>query len=375
MQEFLKQLSEFQKEYEEEQKQRNQFNIFTALHNEHNEKFLHSRFIAYLLSPTSKHGMGTAYLEKFLVIINKHIPKFDIENCKVRPNEQDKSEYKDIDILIQNGKQSIIIENKIFAKDSNKDKNKENDIQLVRYRNKIIEKGYQEKDIFIFYLTLDRHKPERYEEIKFPIFLIDYRIEISKWIDDCKEITTDSTLKEILQQYKIVINCLTNNVKRAKEIKALIAKQIDFDSLWHNKEKIYKIGDFDHIKWHTIDDFWNELTDELMNTFQNKIEIINKITAKEITNIAHRLDKKAYGLICKFSNGNEMYIVNDADNGLTYGYCNSEIKLRKNEHWDYIDKEIIFSKFESQKTFELINEGKRSDLIKTIIAKITNCKP
>ena len=37
------------------------FNIFTALHNERDEKRLHSRFIAYLLNPNSKHKKVTCF--------------------------------------------------------------------------------------------------------------------------------------------------------------------------------------------------------------------------------------------------------------------------------------------------------------------------
>lgn len=51
---FLTELFKIKKQYQEEEDKKDKLNIFRALHKAHDEKYLHSRFIAYLLSPASK---------------------------------------------------------------------------------------------------------------------------------------------------------------------------------------------------------------------------------------------------------------------------------------------------------------------------------
>lgn len=78
--EFREKLKEFKDEYEAERKG---LNIFRALHKEHDEKYLHSRFISYLLSPTSQHGMGNLYLKLFIDTLSEKYPDlgdFKIDN-------------------------------------------------------------------------------------------------------------------------------------------------------------------------------------------------------------------------------------------------------------------------------------------------------
>ncbi len=69
-----------------ENNQKTKFNIFSALHNETDERRLHSRFIAYLLSSESNHGMGNEFLKLFLSTVLKY--NFDLNNYKVE------TEYK-----------------------------------------------------------------------------------------------------------------------------------------------------------------------------------------------------------------------------------------------------------------------------------------
>lgn len=58
---FLKDLEDVENQYQKEQVAHKSFNIFSALHIIEDERRLHSRFISYLLSPKSKHGMGDAF--------------------------------------------------------------------------------------------------------------------------------------------------------------------------------------------------------------------------------------------------------------------------------------------------------------------------
>lgn len=353
MQNFMAQLKEIESRYKAEKEYaENKFNIFSALHKKHDEKYLHSRFISYLLSPTSKHGMGTIFLKLFIeTIAQKHslITDFKFERCSVRPNEQEKSEYKDIDILIENDNQVIILENKIFAQDSN-DTNKPlgKQIQLERYYNEI--KTQNNKEIFAVYLTLDRHDPQSLDQIKFPVFKIDYRVEIINWLSKCISFIEDEFLKEILLQYKIIVIGLTNDISRAEELKTLLSKNLD--ESWSQRGYIFnQMGDFIHVKWHTINYFWLGLTERLETDFG--IHILKNISTNKITKVAHKSRKGAFGIVFKSLKGEEWYIVNDVQNGLTCGQLMSEIS---DKEWFPISKDIKFSLFDNKETFDLIDE-------------------
>ena len=49
------------------QETKHAFNIFSILRHEDDEVNLHSRFIAELLDPQGTHGMGMAFLERWLL--------------------------------------------------------------------------------------------------------------------------------------------------------------------------------------------------------------------------------------------------------------------------------------------------------------------
>jgi hypothetical protein len=100
------------------------FNIFTILRQEDDEVHLHSRFLAELLDPHGDHCQDCDLLEAFLHQVG--VGRFQLKNVSVR------REYRDIDILVTNDKQAIIIENKIYAQDQER--------QLERYYNAIRDK-------------------------------------------------------------------------------------------------------------------------------------------------------------------------------------------------------------------------------------------
>lgn len=381
MSDFKAQLEEIQKEFkQEEHRTEKEFNIFNALYKKESER-LHSRFISYLLSPDSRHGMGSSYLKLFIERLSKTYPnleKFNIDDCTVIPNENDKIEHEKIDIYIQNNKsQAIIIENKIYAGDSN-DPKKENPaerIQLIRYF-KTVEADKKIKDIFVLYLTPDRHNPEEIEKIEmhFPVLKIDYPNEIIDWIDKCIEITNENKkttynenqiLKEILEQYKSVVRSFTNNLKRATKLKELLDENIK--EAWDEKKYISEeMDDFKHVKWHTIDEFWRELAQRLIKEL--KVEISKEINIKDITKVAH--DKKgSTGINFKLYNGQEWYIVDDNKNGLSYGKILPDEGEGKKQ-WVVISENIKFTDFNNEETFMLINTKKREGKIEEIINKL-----
>src|SRR5688572_11747237 len=100
-------------------REQNTFNIFSILRNKNDEVNLHSRFIGELLNPIGSHKLGNIFLNHFLKLLNINTQGF--EKATVH------REYKDIDILIKSGSKAIILENKIWAEDQEK--------QLERYNN------------------------------------------------------------------------------------------------------------------------------------------------------------------------------------------------------------------------------------------------
>ncbi|MGL4805538.1 MAG: PD-(D/E)XK nuclease family protein, partial [Bacteroidales bacterium] len=285
------------------------------------------------------------------------------DSCDVRPNEEDKREHRDIDIYITNEKtgQAIIIENKIYAGDSTHEhKTGAEKIQLNRYRTIAEEEKFQSNQIFMVYLTLDRHDPERFNEINRPelLFKIDYPTEIISWLDLCIAITTNDRVKECIIQYRSIVTSLTSDLSRVGHLRRLINDNIDLS--WDNISFIKEMPDFNHVKWHTIADFWNELASELENS---GFEVTKRIDSKEITKIAHSQSKKSYGINVKANDGNEYYIVNDFMNGLTCGI------LHESKKWRMIQM-IRFVEFEDRDVFQLINFSKRRALIDKTVSEL-----
>jgi len=114
-------------------KERDNFNIFSILLNPFDEVKLHSRFIFELLNPKGRHGYGTLFLEKFLEILE--IELMNLDGIRVF------NERKKIDILIENNNKAIVIENKVWAPDQDK--------QLMRYYDKMEAEG--KKDVWLIY--------------------------------------------------------------------------------------------------------------------------------------------------------------------------------------------------------------------------------
>ncbi|MEI8085033.1 MAG: PD-(D/E)XK nuclease family protein [Paludibacter sp.] len=377
---FFEELNKINHEYAKELKAHENFNIVRALHNINDERRLHSRFIAYLLSPKSKHGMKELFLKKFIELIPE-LRDFDLETeIYVFPNEIEKSEKNNIDILIENKIQNmaIIIENKIYAGDSNHDGKPQ---MLIYFDRKKDELGYKNQDqeaiknIKLVYLTLDRHKPTLYEEFNkrnIVPTIIDYRNEIKHWLEECinNDLINDF-LKEILRQYLNVTTQLTNDALRAKELQKLISYYIDL--AWNEEcesKKISKMGDFIHVKWHTVDDFWIELISDLEKEL--KAIIIGRITTDEITKQTHKDNKKPYGILIEIHEI-QLYIMNDAKNGLTIGFPSSPVSrayIKNNQNWCTIDNNIKFSDFSTEVTFRLIKKDNRENLIKKTLKAI-----
>lgn len=368
--EFLENL----KVIKEEARKVEDFNIFSALYKEHDERRLHSRFIAYLLSPEAAHGEGDKFLKLFF---EKALGLgFDgFEECDVLPKpagEGEKEEHENIDILIinSNTKKAIIVENKIYAADSNH----EEVPQLVGYfgtiKNELkLNDDEAKKSIHLVYLTLTGKHPSLLENFDTHLYnlpkLIDYPSEIVRWLDACISAAENDFLRECIKQYKTLVTKLTSDVKRAVKLQKLIGNNIE--QAWREQGVIREMYDFPHVKWHTIADFWNELSDSLEKT---GLHVDKRMSVDEITKVAHNNQRGSFGIVFKTPTGEEWYVMNDMANGLTYGRPSDN--PQKNETWFPIGGvgEIKFAKFDNKETFELINKECREQLIKQLVEQL-----
>lgn len=341
-----------------EKQQEQKFNIFSALHQENDEVRLHSRFIAYLLNPVGNHGMGNKFLELFVQSVLK-IDGFDCANCEVQ------TEYKDIDILIYNNEQAIIIENKIYAGDQ--------DRQLERYYNAIkhevnqLNGDIKRKNVFIAYLTLDGRSPSNGsmgDLLKAnDIICCDYPCHINTWLENCIILSESENelLSKTLYQYSELLIKLTSNLNQAKKNQMMISKNIDKAWVLQEKEQFFteKCKDiFKHVKWHTVADFINELEIALVEIGAKKID---KPDLNAITNVTHNENNNSKTkIIIRFEyKGTLLQIVNDTK-GFTLG------NLTKG-YWDFFSKDIKFSDFSKRQAFEVINTIKRKELVNKIV--------
>lgn len=358
------------------------FNIFSALHNMNDEERLHSRFIAYLLRSDANHRMGNEFLKLFVQSVLQ-IDDFDCENYTIE------TEYKGIDILIYNDKQAIIIENKIYAGDSNDLNRKDDDKykwQLARYYHTIMD-GKDKDDnnclkrnvIKVIYLTLDGRAPKETRGGVPPkkIQSISYNSNedkertdnIKNWLNKCIEITDNEILATTLSQYIDLITQLTSNVNQSKENQITISENIDKAwELEQEKDKFFteKCKDiFKHVKWHTVADFINELEIALQNI---GAEIIEKPDLDAITKVTHNENNNSITkIVISFEYKDaKLYIANDKVNGFTLG------NLTEGK-WGYFSndiKDIRFCYFLKEQTFYLINDEKRGEIIEKMVVEV-----
>ncbi len=182
----------------------------------------HSGAIAYLLNPKEQHKHGLEYLNLF--IKNCGLPiKEEIIYAEVY-TEKHTDEKRRIDIFIKiNADTCIIIENKISAKDQDK--------QLADYyKYAILNPNYT--NIYVLYLTLDGHAPsdksfeneEKGDELRGKYCNISYREHIIDWLESLTSKDEERYLRSAVEQYLYTIKKLTGQTKMEKIIIDLFEK-------------------------------------------------------------------------------------------------------------------------------------------------------
>jgi len=180
---------------------RYQFNVFSMLREPHDEVHLHSRFLAELLDPRGDHCQQDVFLRRFLQLLD--IGGFPSEDARVH------REYDNIDVFVAAGDHALIIENKIYAGDQ--------DRQLERYFRAVRGMGFEH--IGIVYLTLRGDSPSRQslgdlteESMDQGLHCLSYEDDVHSWLDACIEAATQNpVVRETLVQYQRLVEMLTGH--------------------------------------------------------------------------------------------------------------------------------------------------------------------
>lgn len=188
-----------------------EFDVFSVVGLWDEEVNLHSSIIAELLDPYGSHGAGDYYLKQFFHILERD--DFPLDSKRVKPNSvrRIKERYIGpktettggrIDIIIEDGKYALIIENKPGYEDQ--------DGQLLRYHNYAKDKYV---DNILVYLTKDGRKAEEKttggERLNYKCLSFD---DILLWLDNCScRNSPNQNMKVIINQYKLHLKKVLGN--------------------------------------------------------------------------------------------------------------------------------------------------------------------
>ena len=235
-----------QAQQEERNRKGENYNLFSILRIEGSE-LKHSALIANLLDPKGSHGCGDAFLRAFFEIALKE-RAYPFEECTL-PHSY--TEYYTgpiaddtggrIDILVKSSHYGLIIENKIYAGDQDK--------QLTRYDN-YGKETFGADGYLLVYLTLygcDASKEstatKSAEEVGY--LRLSYAEDILRWLEQCVRLADNKPLvRESLNQYIRTIKQLTYQDMNQEDIQKIIDLVIDHPevvaTILEHKAKIAK---------------------------------------------------------------------------------------------------------------------------------------
>lgn len=263
----------------EKERRGENYNIFEVMHTQGDEVYTHSAIIASLLNPKHNHGCKSAFLKIFVDNLKEFLPNADFifdsdfEKCHVDVERNIGNVSSDgetggrIDIIIESKKRdkAIIIENKIYAGDQDK--------QLYRYKN-YAQTHY--KSYILLYLTLDGHEPNKVstsgemfsmEEGK-DFFCIDYKSFIRDWLISCKEKAASSpVVRETITQYYNLILKLTNQDMESSTKEKLV-------DLLANKDNIAAMFKIRSVHFDVLNRICNTTLKEQVQEIANELKMV-----------------------------------------------------------------------------------------------------
>lgn len=214
---------------EERHRKGENYNLFSILNIERYE-LKHSALIANLLDPKGSHGCGDAFLRAFFEIALKE-RAYPFEDSTL---PRSYTEYYTgpiagdtggrIDILVKSSRYGLIIENKIYAGDQDK--------QLTRYDNYGKETFGADKYL-LAYLTLYGYDASKEstatksaEEVGY--LRLSYAEDILCWLEQCVRLADNKPLvRESLNQYIRTIKQLTYQDMNQENIEEIIDLAVD----------------------------------------------------------------------------------------------------------------------------------------------------
>lgn len=250
------------------------YNILLALHKDSNEVNLHSRFIYSLLNPNGYHYKGDSFLKEFLKICGCDFT-FDMKKIEVLL-EYSTAEYRRVDLVIKDGNKCVIIENKVNAKDRER--------QLISYVNHFyINEKYKRENIYAIYLSPDGRDPsgvsignnnmikdgylvcdEDRDDVRVKFKSISYQKEIKEWIKSCEKYCS-SDMKLILNQYLSVLKSLNSELEYQRD-------KLEYEYIkeqYTKAEALYRSGleeeeeqRIENVAINIISEFMDEVTQE-----------------------------------------------------------------------------------------------------------------
>tara|TARA_Y100000589_G_scaffold31848_1_gene26617 strand:+ start:559 stop:1683 length:1125 start_codon:yes stop_codon:yes gene_type:complete len=248
------------------------FNIFSVLDIMKKEVTTHSRFLAHLLDPKGSHQFGNSFIKLLFEILKNKLEDefydnfhFDDYSVAVELNTITSGR---IDIIIEDAKSLVIIENKIEAEDQYR--------QLEHYYSYGKSKN---KEFKLFYLSLNENNvPSKNSlgELKDEDFIcISYNTEIYSWMELCiKESANHHGLREVINQYLKTIQYLTgkgNNNMNEEILNTIKSSEINLKAA---------------IKINAV---FMELINRLIKDFENKFKKTNKGVEESFLNGKRRL--------------------------------------------------------------------------------------
>ena len=214
---------------EERHRKGENYNLFSILSIERYE-LKHSALIANLLDPKGSHGCGDAFLRAFFEIALKE-RAYPFEDCT---HLHSYTEYYTgpiagdtggrIDILVKSSHYGLIIENKIYAGDQDK--------QLTRYDN-YGKETFGADGYLLVYLTLYGYDASKEstatksaEEVGY--LRLSYAEDILRWLEQCVRLADNKPLvRESLNQYIRTIKQLTYQDMNQEDIQKIIDLAVD----------------------------------------------------------------------------------------------------------------------------------------------------
>jgi PD-(D/E)XK nuclease superfamily len=195
------------------------FNMFEAVGAVRAE-LRHSNFLAYLLSPSRPHGLGSEVLDRFLRAIVSQIPheRRPIGVLKIIVGDLDTAiverERYNIDILIEIKaiKLVVVIENKVGSAVSQG--------QLVGYKRTVREKYHGWRQLFVL-LNPDGSRPDNSDHDDDEYFTYSYddlAVLIAKYLDDRRN-TLSAELALVIGNY---VDALRRHVVEDNELKETV---------------------------------------------------------------------------------------------------------------------------------------------------------